>query len=61
METVMTDNYYRLITGACEIGVKRWKENNNIKVESMTVKELLPLLQKTNAYGYEKLKSLVKN
>lgn len=61
METVMTDNYYRLTTGACEIGVKRWKENNNIKVESMTVKELLPLLQKTNAYGYEKLKSLVKN
>jgi len=60
MHTVMTDNYYRLITGACEIGVKSWKEQNKITVDEITVKDLLPLLQKTSAYGYDKLKSLIK-
>ena len=59
LHTIMTDNYYRLITEACEIGVKNWKENNGITVDEITVKELLPILEKTNAYGLEKIKSLI--
>jgi len=60
-DTVMTDNYYRLITGACEMGVKNWRESNNITVDEITVEELLPLLEKSNAYGVEKFKSLISN
>jgi hypothetical protein len=61
MNTVITDNYYRLITGACEMGVKNWRESNGITVEEITVAELLPILEKTNAYGVERFKSLIQD
>ncbi len=58
-DTVITINYYRLITGACEMGVKSWMQQNNISKESYKASELLPILEKTNAYGLEKFKSLI--
>jgi len=58
-DTVITELYYRTVTGACEQGIKNWREENNITVESLTAKELLPILEKTNAYGIEKFKALV--
>ena len=58
-DTIITIQYYRLITGACEIGVKSWMKQNNIKKESYKASELLPLLEKTNAYGLSKFKSLI--
>ena len=58
-ETIINDNYYRLITGACELGVKSWREQNGITVEKITAKELLPLLEKSGAYGLEKFKQLI--
>jgi len=58
-DTVITDMYYRTITGACELGVKEFRRQNGITAESITAKELLPLLKKSNAYGYEKFKSLI--
>jgi hypothetical protein len=54
-------------SGACEFGVKNWiQENIPAKVRDkiikngIAVKELLPLLEKTDAYGLAKLKALIK-
>ena len=58
-DTIITIHYYRLITGACELGAKSWMKQNNIKKESYKASELLPLLEKTNAYGLSKFKSLI--
>jgi predicted peroxiredoxin len=58
-DTEITINHYRLITGACEFGVKNWMEQNGIKVEKIKAIDLMPILKKTNAYGFERFKSLV--
>ncbi len=68
-DTMFTVKYYRLLTGACDNGVQNWMRNNNIPfkvVDGETVeekpiaaKELLPMLEKTNAYGLDKVKQLV--
>ena len=58
-DTEITINHYRLITGACEMGVKNWMQQNNITVESIKAKDLFPILKKSNAYGFEKFKSLI--
>ena len=58
-DTIITVNYYRLVTGACELGVNSWIKQNNITKEEYRADELLPLLEKTNAYGVDKFKSLV--
>lgn len=58
-DTIIDIKYYRLITGACEFGVKQWIESNNISKESYRADELLPILEKTNAYGVDKFKSLI--
>jgi len=58
-DTLININYYRTVTGACEMGVKSWMQQNNMTKESYKAKDLLPILKKTNAYGYEKFKQLV--
>ena len=68
-DTMFTVKYYRLLTGACDEGVQSWMRNNNIPfkiVEGETVEEspikandLLPMLEESNAYGIEKIKSLI--
>ncbi len=58
-DTIITDNYYRLITGACELGMKQWREQNNFKNEQIKAKDLIPMLEKTNAYGLGKFKELI--
>ena len=73
-DTEFTVKYYRLITGACDSGVRNWMERNGIAFDvlnpgtdeeetiekaPMKAKELLPILENTNAYGIEKFKSLV--
>jgi hypothetical protein len=58
-DTLVTIQHYRLITGACEAGVKDWMERNSIDVDSIRADELLPILQKTNAYGLGRFKSLL--
>ena len=57
-DTVISVQYYRTVTGACEMGCKSWMNQNGISVEEMTAAELLPLLKKTSAYGYEKIKAM---
>jgi hypothetical protein len=34
-------------------------EANNMTNQSYTAKELLPILEKTNAYGFERFKTLI--
>jgi len=58
-DTIITIQYYRLLTGACEMGVKSWMQNNNMTKEKYKASELLPILEKTNAYGVEKFKQLI--
>jgi hypothetical protein len=58
-DTVIDIKYYRLLTGACEMGVKSWMEQNKMTKESYKASELLPVLKKTHAYGVEKFESLV--
>ena len=71
-DTEFSVKLYRLLTGACESGVQTWLTNNNIPyslvdgeiVEDQPIKakDLLPLLEATNAYGLDKFKQLyVKN
>jgi protein tyrosine/serine phosphatase len=69
-DTLMTVQHYRLITGACDKGCRDWMMANNIEykiVDGNTVeakkiyaKDLLPMLEKSKAYGLEKFKSLIK-
>ncbi len=58
-DTLININYYRLITGACEFGVKSWMSQNNMTKESYSASELLPILEKTNAYGIDRFKKLI--
>ena len=58
-DTIININHYRLLTGACEFGVKSWMEQNNMTKKSYRADELLPILEKTNAYGLIKFKSLI--
>ena len=60
-ETVITRQYYRLITGACEFGIDMWVRQNKLEsLEEITAGELMKYLKKTSPYGFEKFKSLVK-
>jgi hypothetical protein len=68
-DTELTIKYYRLITGACEAGCISFMRENNIdfnfvygeavEVEKIKAKDLLPMLEKSNAYGLDKFKSLI--
>jgi len=57
-DTIITIQYYRLVTGACEIGAKSFQEQHGLKNE-YTAKDLLPILEKNNAYGIERFKKLL--
>jgi hypothetical protein len=58
-DTMITMQYYRLITGACESGCRDWINMNEIKKEKIKTIDLLPILEKTNAYGLERFKQLI--
>ena len=68
-DTEFTVKYYRILTGSCDLGCRSWMISNNIPfdiigedtVEKKPIKavDLLPMLEKSNAYGIEKLKELI--
>ena len=69
-DTKITVKHYRLITGACDEGVRSWMQANSIpfkivdertvEVKPILASELLTILENTNAYGLSKFKSLIK-
>jgi hypothetical protein len=59
-DTVFTVQYYRTLTGACEQGCRQWLSTNNMNdTDSILAKDLLTILEKTNAYGLDKFKKLI--
>jgi hypothetical protein len=68
-DTVFTVKYYRTLTGACDLGVRSWMESNKspydvvdkdtVEKTPMKAVDLLPILEKTNAYGVERFKKLI--
>ena len=58
-DTVITMQHYRAVTGACESGCQDWMEHNCVGDNTITAKELLPLLEKTSAYGRERFGKLM--
>jgi len=58
-DTVISVQYYRIVTGACEMGCKAWMKENNITQDKMKAKDLLPLLEKTSAYGVSRFRELI--
>ncbi len=57
-DTIIDMKYYRLITGACEMGVQSFIKGNGLK-ESYKASKLLPILEQSNAYGLSKFKELL--
>ena len=61
-DTLLDKRHYRLITGACESMTDSWMRDHNMKPDTkIKAKDLLPLLEKSNAYGLQKFKSLLKS
>lgn len=68
-DSLLTVKHYRLITGACDTGVRDFMQRNGLEFEVINdetkeinpikAKDLLPLLIKNNAYGIDKFKSLI--
>ena len=72
-DTIITVEYYRIVTGACREGIRLWLTANNIPhtvtgtgdnmrvVEKTPIKakDLLPILEKSHAWGFERFKSLI--
>jgi hypothetical protein len=70
LDMVMTVQKYRIITGACDSGVRGWMEQkglpytinddgNTVESKPIKVSELLPILG--GAYGSDRIKSLLKS
>lgn len=58
-DTLINKEYYRVVTGACKNGMEQWIKVNEIEDESIKAKDLIPLLEKTNAYGLDRIKKLI--
>ena len=58
-DTVFTNQYYRILTGACEQGIIDWKKSNKINKDEISADKLLPLLKKTKAYGLDIFKQMI--
>lgn len=56
----ITPERYREITGACELGVKRFTEEHNLN-GGIYLHELIPILEASNSYGVDKILKLIKN
>ena len=60
----MTDSVdvprYRAITGACSAGVQMFRDSHGLTKDEYTVAELLPILERNNAYGISRFKEIVR-
>jgi protein tyrosine/serine phosphatase len=70
-DTLLTVMHYRTITGACDQGCREFMQRHGLDYEvvegktkernPVQAKELLPLLEKSQAYGVEKFKALIQS
>ena len=69
-DTDFTIEKYRMITGACDAGCRSFMKHNDIpfrvnedgyteELKPIKAKDLLPILERCNAYGFEKIKGLI--
>ena len=68
-DTELTVMYYRTVTGACDFGCREFMDKNGIDYDvvggrtveksPIKAKDLLPILEKSNAYGLERFKQLI--
>jgi hypothetical protein len=68
-DTMFTVMHYRMITGACDFGCRSFMDSNGIaynivndeavEVAPIAAKDLLPILERNNAYGIEAIKKLI--
>jgi len=68
-DTKVTVNHYRLLTGACKQGCANWLTQNGIAFEMIgdtpkelkpiLAKDLLKILEKSNAYGLDRFRKLI--
>ena len=58
-DTIITLQYYRIITGACEQGCRSWMQQNGFEKEKIKAADLLPILEKSNAWGLGQFKKLL--
>jgi hypothetical protein len=65
-DTIITIQYYHIITGACDSGMLSWidkvfneKQKAKVLSKGIKAKELLPILKVNGAYGLEKFESLI--
>jgi hypothetical protein len=58
-DTIITPEFYHIVTGSCMLGIESWMRQHNMAVESIKAVDLLPILEKTNAYGIDRFKSLI--
>ncbi|MBV9215722.1 MAG: hypothetical protein JO053_06055 [Acidobacteria bacterium] len=56
---LITIEHYRLITGACNEGIRQWRERNGVKQTRMRADKLLKMLESTDAYGLDRFKELM--
>ena len=53
-DTIITVEHYRAITGACKAGCLMWIDSNGMSgISEIRADKLLPILKKSNAYGYD--------
>jgi hypothetical protein len=57
-DTIITIATYRIYTGSCQQGAGDFQKKHNLKDEYLA-KDLLPILEKHNAYGLENFKKLI--
>ena len=58
-DTMIGIRYYHIVTGACVHGIKSWMSQHDMNKEKYKASELLPILEKTKAYGLERFKKLI--
>ena len=57
-DTLITIDRYHAATGSCKTGIRNWMEVNGVK-EGLKASELLPILERKQAYGLEIFKKLI--
>jgi hypothetical protein len=59
LDTSITKSDYAKLTGACPAGINQFCNKHGLTGSSITIRELLPLLEQDKAYGLPKIKKML--